>query len=154
MTDRVVPATAIEGPAGCNRLDIDAPQVLRVLGAVLDRVVDGLLDEVVAVPRHGTEGEGVHPSCGDLVLAVPPRGLDGFLDQPQSVLEVAACRGAADRDARVAGNELVAEARADLERTPGVLDAPVGVTAVEGLKGLRMKNVRVLALLGTVRSEL
>ena len=52
IPDRVVPAPAIEGPAGGDGLHVDAPHVLRVLGAVLDRVVDVPLDEVVAVPGH------------------------------------------------------------------------------------------------------
>ena len=70
------------------------------------------------------------------------------------MLEVAARRSAADRDARMAGDELVAETRGDRERTAGELEASVDVAAVQGLKGLRVKDVRVLALLGTVRSEL
>ena len=77
VPDGIVPATAIERPAGCDRADVDAPQVLRVLRAVLDRLVDVPLDEVVPVPRHRSKDESVQTPCGDLVLAVavvrPPR---------------------------------------------------------------------------------
>ncbi len=77
----VVPATAIERPACCDRADVDPPQVLRVLRAVLDRGVEVPLDEVVALRRHRLADQRVHAACGDLVLAVPPGGFDCLLEQ-------------------------------------------------------------------------
>ena len=154
VANGVVPTAAVEGPAGGDRLNVDAPQVLRVLGAVPDRVVDVPLGEVVAVERDGTVDEGIHPPCRDLVLAVPARRLDGLLDHSQARLEVAASGCGADGDASVTGDELVAEARAHLERAAGVLESHIELPPIQRLHGLRVEDVGVLVLLGKAGGEL
>jgi hypothetical protein len=70
------------------------------------------------------------------------------------VLEVAACGCAADGDAGVTRDPGVAEALADLERPVGALEARVDVAVVDEPKSLRVEDVRVLALVGTLGGEL
>ena len=123
-----------------------------MLGAVLDRILDVPLDQVVPVSAHRAVDEGVEPRARDLVLALPSRGLDRLVEHVDALFGVALRRRARDGDPRVGGDRLVAEALADLLRTACALEtqAQVGAHCIERL---RMKDVCVLASLRPVGSE-
>ena len=116
-----------------------------MLGAVLDRVVDVTLDEVVAVPLDAAEDEAVETTRCDFVLALPSRRLDRLLEQVDALLEVAASLDARDGHPRMTRDRLVAETLTELERTPGVLERCLEVTAAQSLESLRVEDVRMPA---------
>jgi hypothetical protein len=76
---------------------VDAPEVLGVLGAVLDRILDVPLDKVVPVAAQRAVDEGVEPARRDLVLAHPSGGVDRLDEHVDVLLGVASARSRSRR---------------------------------------------------------
>src|SRR4029079_11459961 len=122
VADGVVPAATVERPAGRNRLDVDPPEVLGVLGAVLYRTLDVPLDQVVPVAAQRAIDERVEPARRDLVLAHPSGGVDRLREHVDALFGAASRDRARDGDPGVSGDRRVAETLADLLRTARALE--------------------------------